>query len=127
MEGSPLRRLRRGGAAGLRARFLNGAAAKRIFERWRERFGTRDANHDISISIIRRLPGQPPSHYAIQITSPRPDDGEWEPGTLYQTMNRVHVVEPDDDANLEGFLFRHRAFGCFILAPAVLSAGGPTS
>lgn len=105
--------------------FLNGAAPRRIFERWRERFGTRDVNHDISISIIRRLPGQPPSHYAIQITSRRPDNGEWEPGTLYQTVNRVHVVEPDDDSNLEGFLARHRAFGCFILAPAVLSAGEP--
>lgn len=105
--------------------FLNGAAAKRIFERWRERFGASDANHDISISIIRRLPGQPPSHYAIQITSRRPDGGEWEPGTLYQTVNRVHVVNPDDDSNLEGFLTRYRAFGCFILAPAVLSAGEP--
>lgn len=105
--------------------FLNGAAAKRIFERWRERFGTRDVNHDISISIIRRLPGQPPSHYAIQITSRRPDDGKWEPGTLYQTVSRVHVVEPGDDSNLEGFLARHRAFGCYILAPAVLSAGEP--
>ena len=105
--------------------FLNGAAARRIFERWRERFGTRDVNSDISISIIRQLPGQPPSHYAIQITSRRLGDGEWEPGTLYQTVNRVHVVEPDDDSNLEGFLARYRAFGCYILAPAVLSAGEP--
>ena len=40
-------------------------------------------------------------------------------------MNRVHVVEPDDDSNLEGFLVRYRAFGCFILAPAILSAGEP--
>jgi hypothetical protein len=105
--------------------FLDGAAARRIFERWRERFGTKDVNHDISISIIRRLPGQPPSHYAIQITSRRPDGGGWERGTLYQTAHRVHIVEPDDDMNLEGFLARHRAFGCFILAAAVLSAGEP--
>lgn len=105
--------------------YLNGCAARLIFERWRERFGKRDTNHEISISIIRRLPGHPPTHYAIQITSRRPDDGEWERGTLYQAVNRVHVVEPDDDANLEGFLERYRAFGCYILAPAVLSRPEP--
>lgn len=105
--------------------YLNVAAARRIFERWRERFGKRDANHEISVSIIRRLPGHPLTHYAIQITSRRPDEGEWEHGTLYQTVNRVQVVEPDDDANLEGFLERHRAFGCYILAPVVLSGPEP--
>ena len=105
--------------------FLDRAAARRIFERWRERFGTKDVNHEISISIIRNLPGHPSTHYAIQITSRRPDDGEWERGTLYHTVFRIHVVEPDDDVNLEGFLTRLRAAGCFILAPAVISGQEP--
>lgn len=105
--------------------FLNGAAARRIFERWRERFGTKDVNHEISILIIRNLPGHPSTHYAIQITSRRPDDGKWEPGTLYHTVSRIHVVEPDDDENLEGFLTLLDAAGCFILAPAVISTVQP--
>lgn len=105
--------------------FLDRAAARRIFERWRERFGTKDVNHEISISIIRNLPGHPSTHYAIQITSRRPDDGGWERGTLYQTVFRIHVVEPDDDVNLESFLTSLRPAGCFILAPAVISGQEP--
>ena len=103
--------------------FSNADAARQIFERWRERFGTKDLNHDIHISIIRRLPNHPPSHYAVQITSRRPDDGEWERGILYQTMNRVHVMHPDDDANLDRFIATRDAIGAFILAPAVVSGG----
>lgn len=103
--------------------FNDADAARRIFERWRERFGTKDVNHDISISIIRRLPGHPPSDYAVQITSRRPEDGGWERGALYQVMNRVHVMTPADDANLERFIAAREAVGAFILAPAVLSGG----
>lgn len=105
--------------------FSNAVGARRIFERWRERFGTKDVNHDINMSIIRDLPGHPTSHYAVQITSRRPDDGSWERGVLYQTVNRVHVMEPADNTNLETFLSKHRAAGCFMLAPAILSAGQP--
>ena len=72
---------------------------------------------------LRRLPGHPPSDYAVQITSRRPDGGEWEPGTFYQTVNRVHVMMPADDANLEGFIAAQNAVGAFIVAPAVLSGG----
>jgi hypothetical protein len=104
--------------------FSNAEAARRIFERWRDRFGTKDVNSDISISVIQRLRGHPPSHYAIQITSRRPDDGGWEQSTLYQTVNRVHVMHPDDDANLERFIATHDVAGAYILAPAVLSGGG---
>lgn len=105
--------------------FRNAAGARRIFERWRERFGPKDVNHDINMSIVRNLPGRPASHYAVQFTSRRPDDGSWERGVLYQTMNRVQVMEPDDDTNLENFLAMRHEVGCFILAPAVLSAGQP--
>jgi hypothetical protein len=103
--------------------FQDGAAARRIFERWRERFGTKDVNHDISMSIIRKLPDHPASHYAVQITSRRPDEGEWDRGSLYQIVNRVHVMEPTDDGNLRKFIEMRRAAGCFVLAPAVLSGG----
>lgn len=105
--------------------FVNAAGARRIFERWRERFGTKDVNHDINMSIIRNLSGHPASHYAIQITSRRPDNGSWERGVLYQTVNRVHVMEPADNTNLVTFLSKRRSAGCFMLAPAVLSAGQP--
>lgn len=105
--------------------FTNAAGARRIFERWRERFGTKDVNHDINMSIIRNLPGHAASHYAVQITSRPPDDGSWERDVLYQTVNRVQVMEPADNTHLETFFSKRHAAGCFMLAPAILSAGQP--
>lgn len=102
--------------------FRNADAARHIFERWRERFGEADMNHEISISIIRRLPDHPPTHYAVQITSGAPDES---PGSdaLLQVMNRVHVMEPDNSRNLEQFLASMRRFGCFLLACSVITNG----
>jgi hypothetical protein len=103
--------------------FRDRAAARRIFEHWRERFGTKDQNHEISISLIRMLPQQPASHYAVQITSALPEGKDWDADTLYQTVHRVKVMEPADDRNLSHFLAAHRAFGCYIIAPAVTESG----
>jgi hypothetical protein len=105
--------------------FRNRAAARRIFERWRERFGDKDEKHEISISLIRALPDHPPTHYAVQITSARPQGSDWDANSLYQIMSRVHVMEPADDRNLSRFMADHRAFGCFILAPSVTEDGEP--
>jgi hypothetical protein len=82
-----------------------------------------DIKHEISLSVIRRLPDHPASHYAVQITSGRPQADERDRGALYQIMNRVHVMEPDNDRNLETFLRIWHSFGCYLLAPAVLTDG----
>lgn len=105
--------------------FRDAAAARRIFERWRERFGSKDVRHEISVSVIRRLPDHPLSHYAVQITSGRTEGEEWDSQALHQVMNRVHVMEPDDNRNLENFLAMWRAFDCYLLAPAVIVDGEP--
>lgn len=103
--------------------FKDRIAARQIFERWRERFGEKDERHEIRISLIRMLPQHPPSHYAVQITSGLPDGETWDNETLYQVMHRVHVMEPADDGNLSRFLGEHRAFGCYLIAPAVTQNG----
>ncbi|MEQ1514943.1 MAG: hypothetical protein ABL931_00470 [Usitatibacteraceae bacterium] len=103
--------------------FNDAAAARHIFERWRERFGSKDTKHAIYVSVIRRLPGHPPSHYAVQITSGRPEGEQWDSQVLHQVVNRVHVMEPDDDRNLESFIAWWRTAGCYCLAPAVMIDG----
>lgn len=104
--------------------FRDFLAARLIFERWQERFGQKDIKHDINVSIIRELPDCPQPHYAVQITS-RPPDREEQTDTLYQFVNRVLVMEPDDGHNLANFLEMLREFGCFFLAPAVIERGKP--
>lgn len=103
--------------------FDDSAAARRIFERWIERFGRKDVHHEINVSVIRRLPDHLPSHYAVQITSGRPEGEKWDSRTLHQIMNRVHVMHPDDDRNLENFIRMWHSFGCYLLAPAVIVDG----
>lgn len=67
--------------------FSDAEAARRIFERWRKRFGTKDVNHDISISVIRRLPGHPPIRLC------RPDH---QPSAERRRMGVRHPL-PDDE------------------------------
>ena len=105
--------------------FRNAAGARRIFERWRERFGRKDVKHEISLSVIRGLPGHPSSHYAVQITSGLPEGEECDRDALYQIMSRVLVMEPRDNRHLEQFLALRGTFGCYLLAPAVITAGEP--
>jgi hypothetical protein len=105
--------------------FRNVAGARRIFERWRERFGPKDLKHEISLSVIRGLPGHPPSHYAVQITSGLPEGEDYSRDALYQIVSRVLVMEPSDNRHLERFLALRRAFGCYLLAPAVIADGEP--
>lgn len=64
-------------------------------------------------------------HYAVQITSGLPESGEYDHDALYQITSRVLVMEPSDNSHLERFLALKRAFGCYLLAPAVITDGEP--
>jgi hypothetical protein len=61
----------------------------------------------------------------VQITSGLPEGEEWDSDALYQIMNRVLVMEPGDNRHLERFLAQRRAFGCYLLAPAVIGGEEP--
>lgn len=48
--------------------FGDEASGRKIFERWKERFGNRDKKEEIYVSIIRDLPSQSKHHYCVIIT-----------------------------------------------------------
>ena len=62
--------------------FENEKAGRKIFERWRERFGTQDENEEISLSIIRKLPEQNENHYCVLITSKLPETDSLSPNQV---------------------------------------------
>lgn len=100
--------------------FQNEAAATKIFERWRERFGPYDEAEQIRLSIIRRIPGLDPHHYSIQISA-NPDREEMESGRIVGFTARSLVTQAKSDQNLETFLAMYRQFGAYYLIPAIWS------
>jgi hypothetical protein len=98
--------------------FQDEAAATKIFERWRERYGAYDEADYIRLSIIRRIPGLDPHHYSIQISA-NADRAEMESGRIVGFTARSLVTEAKSDHNLETFLAMYRQFGAYYFIPAI--------
>lgn len=98
--------------------FENGEAGRKIFARWHDRFGDKDLNEEIAISIIRDLPGQNPHHYLVQITSSVSADER--PDVMLTVPMRSHEMMPNNSENLERFLGAYRRFGVYAIMPGVL-------
>src|SRR3546814_8674966 len=99
--------------------FEDREAGRQIFERWRERFGARDAEGAIHIAILRELPGRPPSHYAVLLMAGT-EPGDFA-GTLVSMPSRLKLLEPAADTNLRFFLDNYPAGGSFLLVPTYRS------
>ena len=102
--------------------FEHREAGREIFERWRERFGARDAEGAIHVAILRELPGRPPSHYAV-LLMPGVDPKDFE-NTLMSMPSRLKMLEPAVDTNLRFFLENYPAGGSYILVPSYVRANG---
>lgn len=100
--------------------FEDREAGREIFERWRERFGARDAEGAIHVAILRELPGRPSSHYAVLLMP----GAEMEEGTLMSMPSRLKLLEPAVDTNLRFFLENYPAGGSYILVPSYVKESG---
>jgi hypothetical protein len=94
--------------------FENSMAARKIFERWRFRFGEDDNNEKIAISIIRNLTDTNPHHYCVQITSNHQKSSR--PVVI---AAKSMIMEPVSSENLDRFLVAYRSFGIYYLMPGV--------
>lgn len=102
--------------------FTNRAAAEKIFERWKARVGNRDSNDEIQVSIIRKIPGLDVNHYRILIFGKPPTDNESavDEHSLV-IISRSKTMEPTSSVNLGRFLEDYNRFGCYVIAPAIVS------
>ncbi|RML98879.1 hypothetical protein ALQ88_00784, partial [Pseudomonas savastanoi] len=103
--------------------FKDRDAAVKIFERWRERFGTVDKEEEIHVGIVRRFSIEHPTHYGMVITSKIPrDQGDLQVAML---ASRSLTMEPADDVNLTRFLDDYKKAGAYLLMPVVMVPGQP--
>jgi hypothetical protein len=104
--------------------FADKQAAEDIFNRWRERLGDVDKNDEIYVAIIRGISAENPHHYTVLVTSRPPKPDEARPGTIWSSISRMNVMQPQSSANLEMFLSSYEAAGGYFLIPAVMPVGG---
>jgi hypothetical protein len=105
--------------------FENREAATKIFERWRTRFGERDVEEEIYLTIVRQLPGQNPNHYLVFIASKQPDLSAYQSGQGLAIASRSMTMEPNDSVNIDRFLTGYHRCGTYVLMPAILQDGQP--
>jgi hypothetical protein len=101
--------------------FKNRDAATKIFERWRERFGSSDAEEEIYIGIVRHFSTAHPAHYGMVITSEPPKGSR--DSRVAMMASRSLTMEPTNDVNLRTFLDLYKKAGAYLLMPALLTPG----
>lgn len=113
------------GPPGIALVFRDEVAARKIFERWRERFGPQDKDEEIYISFIRRIPMSDPNHYILVITSKRPEINDRNKGRAFLLSLRSMTMTPDSPSNLNNFLTTYGEFAGYYLVPALMKDGAP--
>ena len=104
--------------------FKDADAAKKIFERWRERFGLIDQQEEIYVAIVRGISAKKPAHYRVLITSGLRPETESTSGRQFVIACRMNTMEPETDINLVRFLDSFGRVNAFRLAPAIWKGGG---
>lgn len=104
--------------------FTDADAARKIFERWRERFGQADEKDKIYIAIVRGISAEKPPHYRVLITSRLRPEVELPDGQQFMIASRIQTMEADSDSNLAHFLEAYGRAGAYSLAPAIWKGKG---
>lgn len=103
--------------------FTDEGVARKIFMRWRERFGQVDKQDEIYFSIVRGISAEHPAYYRVLITSQmRTEDAETD--KLLMVPSRIQTMEPQSDANLKRFLDTYQQTHTYMLAPAIMREQG---
>jgi len=98
--------------------FGDEARGRKIFERWKKRFGIQDENEEIHVSVVRDLPGQSEHHYCVIITRRPSEKDQFQSNKVITMASRSMVMEPSNSTNLDRFLSSYRKIGVFYLMPA---------
>jgi hypothetical protein len=98
--------------------FLDKAAARAIFKRWRAKLGAVDHDEELRISIITGVNKRQPAHYSVVISGNLESQvGEADSSQQWITVCRVHRLTPTTPRNRDGFLAQFDRVGKYLLAP----------
>lgn len=103
--------------------FTDEDAARKIFQRWRERFGEIDKDGDIYIAIVRGISAENPAHYRVLITSRLPSEDERSGNRSLMVASRIQTMHAESDANLVRFVDAYGRSQAYLLVPAILRGG----
>lgn len=104
--------------------FSDREVATAIFREWNKKFGRRDDDDQIRISIIRGVKAEQKHHYRVHISkSIESNLKQGNPGQRIYNISRINTMEPESSKNLEMFLEQFNNFGMCFLVPAVVSEG----
>jgi len=97
--------------------FTNEEAAKKIFERWHERFGNVDKGEDIYLAIVRGISADHRAHYRVLITSRISNEEEDRKRKLFFMTSLTQTMHAESDVNLNCFLNAYTRSGpiCWFL------------
>jgi hypothetical protein len=104
--------------------FTDEDSPRKIFARWRERFGKVDKEGDIYVAIVRNIAVDSPAHYSLLITSRPQPRSELSEGKLQAVAIRMQTMEVDSDANLLRFLDSYGRSNAYWLVPAIWRGTG---
>ncbi|MEL7627477.1 tetratricopeptide repeat protein [Pectobacterium aroidearum] len=104
--------------------FTDKDVARKIFMRWRERFGSVDKQEEIYFAIVRGISVKHPVHYRVLITSQMQTEDIEASDKLLMVPSRIQTMEPQSDANLRRFLDTYQQTRAYLLAPAILQEQG---
>jgi len=92
-------------------------AGKKIFQRWRDRFGAIDRDDEIRITIIQGISASNPAYYKFVISSEIPPAAMLR-GKTISSVSRYIVMTPSSDQNLSLFLMHYAEHKYFGISPA---------
>lgn len=104
--------------------FSDADAGRKIFERWRDRFGKEDKQEEIYVAIVRAISTDKPAHYRVLITSrpsPKVDLIGEQP---FMLAARIQTMHAESDVNLARFLKGYDERGAYRLVPAIWKGKG---
>ena len=104
--------------------FTDEDAARKIFERWRKRFGEVDKEDNIYIAIVRGISAEHPAHYRVLITSRLPSEDDRSGNRLLTVASRIQTMHAESDTNLVRFLRAYEQSQAYLLVPAILRGKG---
>lgn len=104
--------------------FTDAAAARKIFERWRERFGLVDKQDDIYIAVVRGISADKPAHYRVLVTARLRPEVELIGGQQFVIASRINTMHAESDVNLVRFLDTYGNAGTYSLIPAIWKGKG---
>jgi hypothetical protein len=99
-------------------------AGKRIFSEWHDRWGRKDAEDALRVTIVTGIEKSNPHHYAI-ILGPNIDHitEDLRRGDTVSMVSRINRMTPTTSENLTNFLKTFDKVGAFYLMPAQLPTG----